>query len=339
MKYFKNIKESNNVLTFDLESNKKINKGLSNAIRRLIISKIPVIAIDSSNITYQKNTSVLHNEILSNRLELIPWNYNAMKKLDLSTLEVRFQAENQAEEIDDVLVEKFQLWQGEKKLDINQYTDFGKILFLKLKPFQEIEFIAKFKEATQRDANAAFCPTSVSICTFKIDDKALQKALKEVPKEFQRDFEIENKEKFYLQENSEPTVFQFMIESIGQRNNKDIFKVSLDILINEIDKLVKGLMENIDDIISIQLPKISMTAFDFVIPNEDDTLGNLIQSYILLDDKVAYAGYDVVHPLQKTCIVRIALKENNTLDNNRKVFLSTLTEIKKLIMELKKEFK
>ena len=57
------------------------------------------------------------------------------------------------------------------------------------------------------------------------------------------------------------------------------------------------------------------------------------------DSKIAFVGYDVVHPLQKSLLIRTSLKENNTPENNRQVFLNTITEIKKLVMALQKEFK
>ena len=340
MKFFKNIQEKSGILTFELHTEKKVNKGLVNAIRRIIISKTPLIAIDIEQINFLKNTSILHNEMLTRRLSLIPWDYNALKKLDLSKLEIKLQSENKAEEIKDILVKDFELFNGEKKLDINQFTNFTNILFLKLKPFQDINLIAKFKESTQRNSGAAFCPTSTSIFTFGLDKKALDKALKDIPKDDQKDFLVENQERFYLTDDKgEPTVYDYTIESIGQLSNKMIFKNSFDILIQELDRLVKGLMESIPEIIHIDIPKISMVAFDFTIPNEDDTLGNLLQSYLLDDDNVNYAAYDIIHPLQKSLIIRMSLKNNNTLENNKTVFLSTITHIKKLVMELKKDFK
>jgi DNA-directed RNA polymerase subunit L len=54
--------------------------------------------------------------------------------------------------------------------------------------------------------------------------------------------------------------------------------------------------------------------------------------------EVSYSGYEIVHPLKKTLIVRLALKENNNLEHNKKVFIDTITEIKKLTMDIIKDW-
>jgi DNA-directed RNA polymerase subunit L len=340
MNYFKNIQDKNDILTFELHCNNRIKKGLNNALRRIVISQIPIIAIDIVNTTFLKNTSVVHNEILLNRLALIPWNYFALKKLDLSQVEVRCRENNPKEEIRDILVQDFELWNGKTKLSLKDYTNFEDILFLKLKTSQEIEFICKFKESIQKIDGAVFCPTSVAIATFLHDEKSFKSALKEIPPEQHKDFTIENQERFYLKDSDgEPTAYKWTIESVGQIPNKDIFKIAMDVLITQLDNLVKAIMEKNIEKIKIEPSKISMIAYDFTISQEDDTLGNLLQTYLLFDPATSYAAYEVIHPLERNVIIRVATTENNTLENNKTVFIKTITEIKKLIMELKKSFK
>jgi len=339
MKFFANIKEADDQLTFDLLTNNKINKSYANAIRRLIIAKTPVIAVDIKNVTYLKNSSVLNSDVLSKRMALFPWYYSEMKKHDLNNLELRLSMENKAEEIKDIFCNDFHLFDGEKELPITTYSVYPKNLFLKLKPFQSIELIAKFKESIQFVDGSVFIPTAVSIFTYKQDAAALTEALKQIPKELQTDFTIENRERLYLRDgDGEPTVFQFTIETVGQYTNKALVRRGLDAIIEELDKLVKGLAEKNAEVIDIVVPKISMNAYDFVIAGEDDTLGYLLQTYLLKNPIVSYAGYDIVHPLKKCLNVRLALKENNTLEQNKKIFIDTITEIKKLTIDLIKDW-
>ena len=73
---FKNIKQDDDDLTFEI-INKNIKLALPNALRRIMIAEIPMIAIN--NIEMHSNTSMLHNGILTDRLLLVPINYHKTK--------------------------------------------------------------------------------------------------------------------------------------------------------------------------------------------------------------------------------------------------------------------
>jgi DNA-directed RNA polymerase subunit L len=73
-----NIHKYNNVyeISFILQN---IHTGLANSLRRIILTEIPNVSFDDTNInehhasiTIHKNTSALHNEFLAHRLSLIP---------------------------------------------------------------------------------------------------------------------------------------------------------------------------------------------------------------------------------------------------------------------------
>lgn len=74
--------------------------------------------------------------------------------------------------------------------------------------------------------------------------------------------------------------------------------------------------------------------YEFIIEDEDDTLGNIIQSYVHnhyireknnFKDKISctYIGYICPHPLKSLMIIRISL-ENIGSPNSPKVFASFL---------------
>ena len=69
-KYFSNITEKNQTLKFTLSNNIPI--PMANAIRRVAIAEIPVIAIDYKDINMIANTSILHSDFLKDRIKLIP---------------------------------------------------------------------------------------------------------------------------------------------------------------------------------------------------------------------------------------------------------------------------
>jgi len=63
----KNIKQEGNILTFNV---KDVETQILNALRRTVLSEIPVMAIET--VTFYNNTSILSDELLSHRLGLIP---------------------------------------------------------------------------------------------------------------------------------------------------------------------------------------------------------------------------------------------------------------------------
>ena len=49
----------------------------------------------------------------------------------------------------------------------------------------------------------------------------------------------------------------------------------------------------------------------FTIHKQDHTLGNLVRMQLLRDDKVRFAGYQMPHPLEHRCLVKVQTKSSN----------------------------
>ena len=84
--------------------------------------------------------------------------------------------------------------------------------------------------------------------------------------------------------------------------------------------------------------KLFKSLYDFNILDEDDTIGNLLSSYIVDDDKIEFCGYDIPHPLDNKLIIRTSLKQGNTMENNIDVFKNNIDKLVKIIDEVKKEW-
>ncbi|HIK01628.1 TPA: DNA-directed RNA polymerase subunit D [archaeon] len=72
-----NVKKEDDVLEFTLEES---TSAFANAIRRIIMSEIPVLAI--RDVTFIDNGSALYDEVLSHRLGLIPLKTPARMRAD-----------------------------------------------------------------------------------------------------------------------------------------------------------------------------------------------------------------------------------------------------------------
>jgi len=138
--------------------------------------------------------------------------------------------------------------------------------------------------------------------------------------------------------------FKFDIESINRNiGPRYLVSKSLDILIHKLEGLRRELNSEATSAASVKV-KIQpfqdiQGTFEFIIEDEDDTLGNVIQSYIhnrfirenqKYKDTIActYVGYICPHPLKSLMILRISLEGvgGSGEPKNSKVFASFLEE-------------
>ena len=80
------------------------------------------------------------------------------------------------------------------------------------------------------------------------------------------------------------------------------------------------------DILDLQLQEYIQIEND--INDENDTLGNLLATYLTADKDVFFAGYIIEHPLKKNFILKIQLKENNSVEN----IILKMTEVIDLLL-------
>ena len=71
---YKKIEKKNNEIKFDIigDNNNGLDKTIINSLRKILLTKIETIALDSDLIYIEKNTGSIHNEFLKDRLSLIP---------------------------------------------------------------------------------------------------------------------------------------------------------------------------------------------------------------------------------------------------------------------------
>ena len=76
-------------------------------------------------------------------------------------------------------------------------------------------------------------------------------------------------------------------------------------------------------------------ARDYVFENEDSTLGNLVQTFLLKHERVKYCGYNTAHPLTSYLIIRIGLDDNKDIHDFFQTQLGLLADnINKSIQKL-----
>lgn len=151
---------------------------------------------------------------------------------------------------------------------------------------------------------------------------------------------------FYTDDEDEPNKFTFKIESIGVIPPLVIMYRGLKRLREKLDIFITNLTKNNEDII-IVIPSTNLpNCYEYIVQNEDDTLGNIIQNNILklfckYGDKASlltYIGYIKTHPLKKE--IKISIQTKNKIDHNditKNIIIPACNDIIKTINKVSSE--
>lgn len=315
----------NKHLEFDING---IDVGFLNAIRRIILSEVPNVAIafDSndqqlSDIIFHENTSCLHNEFTGQRISLIPLCFNEKDIESFDKSKYKFIINEQGEKL--VTSGDIKVF-DENDLEVTKEirdTIFppdpitkNYIIISKLKNPNEklhVEFRARKGIAKM---HARWSP--VSTCTYfnNLDEEAVSLARAQVNKDSPADvnkFETLDKYRLFSKnEFDEPNSFHVTIESECRMSPSYIFQKAINVLCQKLENLSstsKLEVQVIDQDVNIYAVKIE---------DEDHTIGNLLQvsiynDYVRKNDIVDFVGYFQPHPLESSIICKIRFFETN----------------------------
>jgi DNA-directed RNA polymerase subunit L len=329
-----NISELNDVYKFTLSN---INVSLANAIRRTILSDIPCIVFYTE--TYNDNqcniivnNTRLHNEILKQRLSCIPIHekdLNILPGAYVLDLDIKNETENKII----VTTEHFRIRNKTNGNYLSKdetkrifppnpktqcFIDFARVR-PKISdniPGEHIKLVAEFSVHTAKD-NSMF--NVVSKCAYgntvdmkKVDEvweehsqKLIADKLSEQEIEFEKkNFYLLDAQRHYLNDS-----FDFIIQTVGVYENREIVKKACQILH---DKLINMIQLIDSDGIPINNSETTMdNSFDVILENEDYTLGMVLQ-YVLyekyfINEKIfTYCGFKKFHPHNMDSTIRVS---------------------------------
>lgn len=337
MTHFSNIKEDNNEFKFKINNNDEIKLSFANAIRRIMIAQIPIFAIEEESIIFDENTSMLHDSYLAKRLTLLPINYENIKDYDIKNINISLNIKNNDDYISSVYTKDFNVEYN--NILVSNFFTHDNILFAKLKPEQSINLRCNIIKSNKELNGTEFCTVCKSIVTYENDTEELEKVTKDMNAETKQKFlNIMSETYYYKNKNNEPTTYIFDVESVGMINPIKIVGFSLNILKEKIKNIQISLNENNDRKIKVEESNRNFNSYDFIIIDEDHTLGNLISSYLLDNPEINYSGYIIPHPNDNKLLITTQLKNNNTEEGNKKIFLETLDYLSTLTDKLEKEW-
>ena len=316
--------ENGDTIKFDLNNiSKEIKTSFANAIRRTIISDIKTYTMEERSISFSENTSVLDNEFLKLRLSLIPI-ISDLKDVNYENLVISCKKRNDGENTEGVYVSDFECRdiETDQIVDINTLCKFPGILFCKIRNNQSVAFESRLAYHNSDHHGASYCPVGTCIYTFKVDEKEVNEIIKDMSDGEKISFSTLDRERVYEKmDDGHPSVYQFVVESIGFYEPRKIVLMGMDCLIENLTVLKTDFNNMLDTstkdsrIELIENSANESNFYDFAIDNETETLGNLLSSYIAYDPNVFYCGFVIEHPLKKTVTLRIKLVNDNTYEN------------------------
>jgi len=351
------ISEEHDVYKFTLSG---INVSLANALRRIVLSEIPMVGFMDTKCIMEENTSRLHNEILKQRLSCIPVHVKELDLLpDKYILEV--DVSNDTDNIIYVTTEDFKiknktngnyLTQEEShrifpKNNITQsYIDFAR-LRPKLAdnvPGEKIKFTCEFSLCSVKDSGVY---SVVSKCSYantpdlekinKVWDEQEMKLAKDDLTREEIDFQKKN---FYILDAQRifiPDSFDYVIQTIGVFDNIEIVKKGCAILERKFIDMITAIDS---DIVPIVVSESTIeNCFDIVLENEDYTIGKVLEYilYVVFYEKeknLTYVGFKKFHPHNTESIIRIAFKDTNDRTMARQVLRSSCVDAQTIFKKI-----
>ena len=344
-----NSKHNDEMLKFTLSG---VNVSLANAIRRTILSDIPLVVFrttpyEQNKATIITNTSRQNNEIIKQRLSCIPIHIKDVESFPLKNYQLEVNVENITDTTMWVTTKDFvikdlvtnQLVSETKTREIfppNDHTSYF-IDFVRLRPKisdelpgEKFHLTCEFSVGTAKE-DGMF--NAVSTCSYGFTvDTLVQDATLERLKQTWKD-EGKNKEEIDFEAKNWKLLdglritrkdsFDFIIQTIGIYDNVDLVHKACEILIDKL-QYQDTLLEK-DELVIEKAQNTMSNSFDIILENEDYTIGKVLEYFVYTKfyetKTMTFCGFKKMHPHDTQSILRVAYKDTvdkSTIKGNLK---------------------
>jgi len=343
----KNFSEDANALYFTLQG---VEVSIANALRRTVLSDIPTIVIETD--TYEKNqcniltnTGRLHNEILKQRLSCIPIHSTILRDTDdekalPDNYQLFVDVKNDTDNIMFVTTEDFKLRDKKtgsilskdeqdklypglfpKNVQTQSYIDFAR-----LRPGigsditgEQLSLVADFSVNVAKESSmfnvvskCAYGNTPDKEKAITVWDKLEAKMRADGETDIDIKFQKENYRILDTQRHFVDNSFDYVVQSIGVYDNRDIMRKACAVMQNKFIDMVQ-LIDGTG--ITVLTSETTMDhCYDIIIENDDYTIGKIIE-YMLYSKfyekqaTLSFCGFKKFHPHDTQATVRLAFKE------------------------------
>jgi len=323
-----------------------VNLSLANALRRTILSDIPLVVFRTTPNTRNKctiftNTSRLNNEVIKQRLSCIPIHIKLEDPNDIRNLVMEVNVKNETDNILFVTSGDFIIKNkndGKKIPDeeirkifpkdplTNDYID-----FVRLRPQitdelqgEKIHLICEFDNGTAKE-DGMF--NAVSTCSYGFTPdpvaqeseltKQKQKWMDEGKTEEEILFEEQNWKLLDAKRIYKKDSYDFIVESVGIYDNVEIVDLSCKILMKQLLDL-GNIIEQDDKLVEIKSAQSTMAnSYDIILHNHDYTIGKILEYFLYTKyyetKTMTYCGFKKLHPHDTFCLIRVAYTETTAI--------------------------
>lgn len=347
----------------------EVNVSIANALRRLILSEIPIVVFrvspnDKNKCSIIANTCGLNNEIVKHRLSCIPIHIKDVEDFPIKNYMMELQVQNNTDTTIYVTSKDFvikDLVTGkslpEDKIreifpadDITgDYIDFVR---LKAKSAEEIQgkiihLTCEFDIGTAKEDGAY---NVVSTCSYgNTIDEATQEAklaqLKqkwkdEGKKESEIEFESTNWKLLEGKRIFKKDSFDFVIQSIGIYTNAELLILACKIMNDKLQNLSSSIEK---DEVEIKIAESTMqNCYDIRLDNEDYTVGKVIEYFLLLKfydvGILSFCGFKMLHPHDTYSLIRVAYTKPVDVSYVKGNLIECITDSINIFTKIRKEF-
>lgn len=329
-----------------------VNVSLANAVRRTLLSDIPMVVFrttpnEQNKCTILANTSRLNNEIIKQRLSCIPIYIKNVEDFPIKNYVMEVKVENNTDNIMYITTEHFTI----KDLVTGNFLPQEKIReifpaddttgyfidFVRLRPRISDEIPGEKLHLTCEfdigSANEDGMFNAVSTCSYGFTiDTALQEAelakkmqswKDEGKNETQIKFESENWKLLEGKRIFKKDSFDFLLQSVGVYTNEELLNAACKIIVqrlNDIDTIIEK-----DELEIKNADSTLANSFDIILENEDYTIGKVLEYFMYSKfyntNNLTFCGFKKLHPHDTFSIIRIAYYnpvEKSTIKGNLK---------------------
>jgi DNA-directed RNA polymerase subunit L/DNA-directed RNA polymerase alpha subunit len=361
-----NSRHNDEMLLFTLSG---VNVSLANAIRRTILSDIPLVVFRTTPYEQNKaniiaNTSRLNNEILKQRLSCIPIHIKDIDGFPLKNYQLEVNVENITDTMMYVTTENFvinDLVTGKpideaKNREIfpaDDYTGYF-IDFVRLRPKiseelpgEKIHLTCELSIGTAKE-DGMFNAVSTCSYGYTVDTVAQEATLEKLKQKWKDEgknadevnFEAKNWKLLDGMRITKQDSFDFIIQTVGIFDNIELVKKACEILVDKL-QYQDSLIEK--DELAIEKSQNTMAnSYDIILENEDYTIGKVLEYFMytkFYEPKIlTFCGFKKMHPHDSQSIIRVAYREPVDISTIKGNLKECIDDASQVFAKVRKDF-